>query len=174
MSVVWPSLVGIGLKCGWRSLCLILCEISVSKMTILAIVSMCALSVFFSLKEVMVWDAMRYPTIKFLAVNIVSPCEPHPRFFFRRFQFLAFFQPKKVSLFFDSTVNSGFSSQFSDKNILRPKSRDHLLVQGISFWNVYWLWQTEICKLKFFWIQFFGRFGQRSFFMFAWAKWMKR
>ena len=51
----------------------LLCEMSVSKMAILAIVSMCALSVIFSLEEVMVWDAMSYPTIKFLAVNIVSP-----------------------------------------------------------------------------------------------------
>ena len=80
-----------------------------SKMAILAIVSKCALSVFFSLKEVMVWDAMRYPTMKFLAVNIVRPCEPHPRFFFRRFHLVfGLFQPKKVSSFFDITFNSGF------------------------------------------------------------------
>ena len=84
-------------------------DISVSKMAIPAIVSLCALSVFFSLKEVMVWDAMRYPTMKFLAVNIVRPCEPHPRFFFRRFHLVfGLFQPKKVSSFFDITFNSGF------------------------------------------------------------------
>ena len=158
MSVVWPSLVGIGLKCGWRSLCLILCEISVSKMAILAIVSKCALSVFFSLKEVMVWDAMRYPTMKFLAVNIVRPCEPHPRFFFRHFHTVfGILQPKKVSLFFDSTVASGFSYPVYWQECIAAQIQR-------SFWSVYWLWQTEICKLKFFWILFFGRFGQRFFF----------